>query len=142
MARGEGSAGVLSHTQGTEGCCVCVLAADCWLLQGMDSVTDCVMRHISASQKQLQQLALRCGYSLTPVGLRQLAALANLAVLSVGACPAINKASLEAFAATHTRLGMLLEGACPLLPDSSDALCALAPERAVGALAAQCVRVN
>jgi hypothetical protein len=120
-------------------CC----AAVCFRgVQGMDSVTDCVMRHISASQKQLQQLALRCGYSLTPVGLRQLAALANLAVLSVGACPAINKASLEAFASTHTRLGLLLEGACPLLPDSDNALCALAPERAVGAFAGQCVRVN
>lgn len=112
------------------------------LLQGMDSVTDCVMRHISNSQKQLQQLALRCGYSLTPVGLRQLAALANLAVLSVGACPAINKASLEAFTAAHARLSMLLEGACPLMPDSSHALCALAPERAAGVPTAQCVRVN
>lgn len=109
----------------------------------MDSVTDCVMRHVSASQKQLQQLALRCGYSLTPVGLRQLAALANLAVLSVGACPAISRASLEAFTATHTRLGTLLEGACPLLPDSSQsALCALAPEHALRALAGQCVWVK
>lgn len=112
-------------------------------LQGMDSVTDCVMRHVSASQKQLQQLALRCGYSLTPFGLRQLSALANLAVLSVGACPAISRASLEAFTATHTRLGTLLEGACPLLPDSSQsALCALAPEHVLRALAGQCVRVK
>lgn len=31
-------------------------------VQGIDSVTDCVMRHISCSQKQLQHLSLRrCG---------------------------------------------------------------------------------
>lgn len=97
----------------------------------MDSVTDSVMRHISASQTQLTRLALRCGYSLTPGGLWQLAALANLAVLSVGACPAIDKPSLRAFAASHVRLGLLLEGCCPLLPDSSsNALCALAPDQA------------
>jgi hypothetical protein len=112
------------------------------MLQGMDSVTDCVMRHVSASQKRLRQLALRCGYSLTPVGLAQLAALANLAVLSVGACPAINKASLEAFTSAHTRLAMLVEGACPLLPDNNHALCAVAPEHAVSTFAGQCVTVN
>jgi hypothetical protein len=116
--------------------------APCLLLQGMDSVTDCVMRHISSSQKQLQQLALRCGYALTPVGLRQLAALANLAVLSVGACPAINKSSLEAFTAAHARLGLLLEGACPLLPDNSHTLCALAPEQAAVFPVGQWVRAN
>jgi hypothetical protein len=112
------------------------------VLQGMDSVTDCVMRHVSASQKRLRQLALRCGYSLTPVGLAQLAALANLAVLSVGACPAINKASLEAFTSAHVRLAMLVEGACPLLPDNNHALCAVAPEHAVSTIAGQCVAVN
>jgi hypothetical protein len=44
-------------------CCWCscpALPAACLLLlQGIDSVTDCVMRHISCSQKQLQHLSLR-----------------------------------------------------------------------------------
>lgn len=108
-------------------------------MQGMDSVTDGVMRHISSSQKQLRQLALRCGYALTPNGLAQLAALANLAVLSVGACPAINKASLGAFTAAHARLGLLLEGCCPLVPDTSNALCALAPDHIAG-MGGACIR--
>jgi hypothetical protein len=94
------------------------------------------MRQISASQRQLQRLALRAGYSLTPGGLAQLAALCNLAVLSVGACPAISRGALQAFTAAHARLGLLLEGCCPLLPDASNALCALAPDHHAAAPAA------
>eukprot|EP00775_Hariotina_reticulata_P004093 gene4093-4340_t len=58
-------------------------------VQGIDLVTDGVMRHISASQKQLQHLSLRSGYSLTSGGLSLLAPLANLSVLSTngGAAP-------------------------------------------------------
>jgi hypothetical protein len=108
-------------------------------------VTDLVMRIISSSQKQLRALALRCGYALTPGGLAQLAALANLDVLSVDACPAINRASLQAFTTVHARLGLLLEGCCPLLPDNSgNALCALAADEAAAVAAhgaaAPCIR--
>lgn len=110
---------------------LCLLASLLAYPQGIDSVTDCVMRHISCSQTQLQHLSLRSGYSLTKEGLAHLAPLANLAVLSVGACPAINRSSLEAFTAAHSRLAMLLEGSCPLLFDQGDALCAMAPEPAL-----------
>ncbi|WIA08666.1 hypothetical protein OEZ85_008093 [Tetradesmus obliquus] len=111
-------------------------------VQGIDSVTDSVMRHISCSQKQLQHLSLRSGYSLTKDGLTQLAPLANLSVLSVGACPAISRPALEAFTAAHSRLAMLLQGACPLLSDEGEALCALAPEPALASPFLPTVRVS
>ncbi|KAF8072681.1 FBXL14 [Scenedesmus sp. PABB004] len=111
-------------------------------VQGIDSVTDAVMRHISGSQTALQQLSLRSGYSLTRGGLALLAPLANLAVLSVGACPAISRAWLQEFAGGHARLAGLVEGACPLLADR-DALCAVAPEPALAPfLQLPVVRVN
>jgi len=100
------------------------------------------MRHISASQKQLQHLSLRSGYSLTSSGLSLLAPLANLSVLSVGACPAIDKPSLETFTTNHARLARLLVGCCPLLADSQDALCALAQEPASATAWLPCVRVS
>ncbi len=100
------------------------------------------MRHISSSQTQLQHLSMRSGYSLTSDGLTLLAPLANLAVLSVGACPAINRAALETFTAAHARLALLLEGCCPLLSDVGDALCAMAPEPALASPFLPCVRVN
>lgn len=99
-------------------------------IQGIDSVTDCVMRHISTSQTQLQHLFLRSGYSLTKEGLQLLTPLANLCVLSVGACPAISQVILEAFTAAHARL-TIMEHGCRLSSDG-DAMCAMAPESAMG----------
>jgi len=99
------------------------------------------MRHISASQKQLQHLSLRSGYSLTASGLSLLVSLANLAVLSVGACPAIDRSSLESFAAQHARLARLATGCCPLLADTQDALCALAQEPALATAWIPAIRV-
>ncbi|KAF6259488.1 hypothetical protein COO60DRAFT_1638311 [Scenedesmus sp. NREL 46B-D3] len=92
-------------------------------VQGIDSVTD-------------------AGYSLTRDGLTQLAPLANLSVLSVGACPAISRPALEAFTAAHSRLAMLLQGACPLLSDEGEALCALAPEPALASPFLPAIRVH
>lgn len=109
-------------------------------VQGIDSVTDGVMRHISDSQAGLQALTLRSGYALTPAGLRLLAPLANLALLSVGACPGISRATLEALTAGHARLALLGGGTCPLLRDTCDAV-ALAPEQGLLHAVPPCVRV-
>jgi hypothetical protein len=84
----------------------------------------------------------RSGYSLTKDGLTQLAPLANLSVLSVGACPAISRPALEAFTAAHSRLAMLLQGSCPLLSDEGEALCAMAPEPALASPFLAAIRVN
>jgi hypothetical protein len=82
------------------------------------------------------------GYSLTKDGLTQLVPLANLSVLSVGACPAISRPALEAFTAAHSRLAMLLQGSCPLLSDEGEALCAMAPEPALTSPFLAAIRVN
>jgi hypothetical protein len=62
------------------------------LLQGIDSVTDPVMKVLS-SQTTLQRLSLRSGYSLTQAGLASLKTLPQLQELSVSACPAIDSSS-------------------------------------------------